>query len=1771
MKTKRKSLLAIALCAVGLAAFAEPVSYLDWDDANKKMTNAVCTEYTVVKADTATFDAGTTYVVKGDVTNKNSRITVNGTAANPTRLILCDGAKLTAPKGIEVRSEGSLTNALVICGQAEGTGALEVTETSDEESDACIGGKYKYACGIVTINGGSLTLSGYTFSAGIGSGEDSDDGGIITINGGTIVAKGGADASGIGGSDHSPGCTVVINGGVVMATGKDTGAGIGGGGSKAGGSVTINGGIVCAVGGDWGAAGIGGGFKGAGGDVTINGGTVTATGGDGSVGDGGVGDGGVGIGGGEDAGIPGTVTFGAGFNVVTGETAAVTAPIAQDDYVNDHSAKYVHIELAPTVVAQFVKGGEVVAEFATAEAAVAALDDAQYADIEEFRIGLAADTVFDFGGRTNRVVILNVGDVENTLKNVLLDCAEDYVVTGMVGTVVFGDGVRIEKETGFKVGPVALSIKGGLYKSDPSFYCEDGSFGARRSNADAALNGLYAILPEAEIAVTESPKKFVTIHYATLQDAFNLIGENEEVTLRLFNNLELGTAVTKLEGNKVIHLLPSESGANTIKRVGAEPVIEIGRGAKLEISDVIFDGANVTSEKPMIEVAGKTGTNFGWLIAGDGFVVSNAVGGAVHVGNGGKFELDGVAKIIENTTDGKPKNVVIEDSNAILLKACGAVTDGNYAQIGVSSDNDKFMVAGGQFGTVDTSYEYATDFADGDISVAEPKVGFINDRDGTLHHAAGAKIAAAGKKTYKRWVGGEYKELVEEGDYLISRESKFPSSPTYLPELIWTARQEAPAAQPAPAVLDWTDATLTLSVENGCDYALVTGGSAETNWISMVKTDNTYAFARPAGDDYLCLRRYSITPSNIVSAATAYSVRIPAGTEDDPWTVGGNIVAYTNGTELVIGGAGTVPDLSKLASKVTAQKLTIKDARVTGAESEAFKSFSDVSLTLPNGWQGELPKGGVWYGATVTLTAMPPAVKNVTFQQRYPWNGLVDVGFTLMGPAGETNVVVTAYTNGTVKIADFTAAVTIPADGVLATNLVWNAAAAGLAANFKSDDVTVEVAFAGETPQPGQLWKGGPIFAECNVGATKPGDYGELYTFYGNKAADAAASLGDGWRLPTKTELEGLLANCTKNWETCKDSTGADRAGYRFTGKGDYSLHSIFLPAAGIGDGSGRGDAGDYVYYWSSEARDFDDAWDLNNGEGGDPVVYNDYILFGMSVRAVRDASKSKAGALDLTVGDRVAKDTEMLVVDPACGETTTATVAIDFGGETVDTRTYTCATNDTWDTTELTPGRYTLALTVGAETGDAAFWKTGADWGVFDSSNITADVTFEAGKTYLFFGTNTADGATLTVLDGAKFFYDEGAPAGFKSASVAELPKRYEIADGVDPADESKLFQIVEKIKGCADNPWEIGEGVEAYTNGNELVIGGAGTVSDLSKLAGKVTVDALAIEAATVTVAEADAFAGLDNIALTLPDGWQGELPDGDGNWYGAKNVTLTAMPLAVKNVISRQRYPWNGLVDIACDLTGAGTVALNATVLTNGAEFIEAQTFIGETTVDLDAADGVKNGVKFVWDAAADLPAGFKAQNITLKVTVEKLPPPPPPVTVAVMLRYSTGDDVRDATLNIGGTSVNILNGAGSVDIVPGTYSVSVSGDDIDTTSLSPTSVTIAEGTGILNFTVSPPPPPAPTSDNFETMALEQLADGKESLNQADNMFNRYSSSKDTMYLDQAAGFAGQAVTALDVAKTMATSSTTISQEKKDEINTYLNQAKTLKEQIDAEKQE
>ena len=351
----------------------------------------------------------------------------------------------------------------------------------------------------------------------------------------------------------------------------------------------------------------------------------------------------------------------------------------------------------------------------------------------------------------------------------------------------------------------------------------------------------------------------------------------------------------------------------------------------------------------------------------------------------------------------------------------------------------------------------------------------------------------------------------------------------------------------------------------------------------------------------------------------------------------------------------------------------------------------------------------------------------------------------------------------------------------------------------------------------------------------------------------------------------------------------------------------------------------------------------------------------------------SAEGFLDLTVGDRIAAAEEPIVADPKWGNGERAYVEIEGEGTP---REYPELSIDTWFTTALTLGRYAMTFTSGETNETAAFWKIGDDWVVFDGSNITADVTFEAGKTYLMLGTNTVAG-TLTVTDGAKFFYGEGA--GFIGGTVT-MSKRY----GKETVEDG-LYQIVEKIKGCEDNPWDVGEGVTAYTNGTELVIVGEGTITDLSDIPAGVkdAIDTVTVPEATVKGAADDAFTGFDGFMVSLPDNWQGELPDEGGNWYGATGVTPTRVPMAVKNVKVLQRYPWNGLVDAKFDLTGEGSVKVSLSVRVDGKK-LKNPTVTSGTTFEL-AEGGELKGLKLTWDAGTDFGDDVVHEKIKVKLTV------------------------------------------------------------------------------------------------------------------------------------------------------------------------------------------
>ena len=160
----------------------------------------------------------------------------------------------------------------------------------------------------------------------------------------------------------------------------------------------------------------------------------------------------------------------------------------------------------------------------------------------------------------------------------------------------------------------------------------------------------------------------------------------------------------------------------------------------------------------------------------------------------------------------------------------------------------------------------------------------------------------------------------------------------------------------------------------------------------------------------------------------------------------------------------------------------------------------------------------------------------------------------------------------------------------------------------------------------------GTRWATCNVGASTPTAYGNYYawgetstksaytednytysdnptTLPSNRDA-ATANWGSGWRMPTQTEMNELINNCTVTWTTQNGVNGRLLTG--------PNGNSIFLPAAGYRVDSELYGAGSYGYYWSSSLSSgtTDRAWRLYfYSDYYD--VYGYYRDCGLTVRAV--------------------------------------------------------------------------------------------------------------------------------------------------------------------------------------------------------------------------------------------------------------------------------------------------------------------------------------------------------------------------------------------------------------------------------------------------------------------------------------------------------------------------------------------------------------------------
>ena len=327
---------------------------------------------------------------------------------------------------------------------------------------------------------------------------------------------------------------------------------------------------------------------------------------------------------------------------------------------------------------------------------------------------------------------------------------------------------------------------------------------------------------------------------------------------------------------------------------------------------------------------------------------------------------------------------------------------------------------------------------------------------------------------------------------------------------------------------------------------------------------------------------------------------------------------------------------------------------------------------------------GLFAAVAMVAIAADPVVSDVTAKQRYPWNGLVDITCTVSGinVASDNSFVVAAVMpdSGDVRTVSHFWVVrngmnstdrTVSANGTY--KLLWDAKAD--LGQVAYDNMVMRVTV--KTRNMIQLWEGGPYWADTNIGAENPEDYG-YYFWWGdtvgytrsggtwtsgcyysgvtwvssagqqmssspfsssscttynkdNSALQSAGWIdstgnlvpvhdaahvhwGGEWRMPTDAEFSALINNCTTTWTTRNGVYGR-----LFTGKGAYADRSIFLPAAGHGHDSDLNSPGSYGFYWSSTPTSgiSSHAWLLYfNSSNFDRSHSSRY--FGQSVRPVR-------------------------------------------------------------------------------------------------------------------------------------------------------------------------------------------------------------------------------------------------------------------------------------------------------------------------------------------------------------------------------------------------------------------------------------------------------------------------------------------------------------------------------------------------------------------------
>lgn len=134
----------------------------------------------------------------------------------------------------------------------------------------------------------------------------------------------------------------------------------------------------------------------------------------------------------------------------------------------------------------------------------------------------------------------------------------------------------------------------------------------------------------------------------------------------------------------------------------------------------------------------------------------------------------------------------------------------------------------------------------------------------------------------------------------------------------------------------------------------------------------------------------------------------------------------------------------------------------------------------------------------------------------------------------------------------------------------------------------------------------------CNSSYFGYNDFIDNKTILDPEDDAATVALGGSWRMPTSSECQELLDNCTKTWTTVNGVYGI-----KFTSNNTgYMDKWIFLPAAGMRDKTDLRDVGTNGYYWSSSLWDRELAWFVKF-LSSNVNMYGNERCIGRSVRPV--------------------------------------------------------------------------------------------------------------------------------------------------------------------------------------------------------------------------------------------------------------------------------------------------------------------------------------------------------------------------------------------------------------------------------------------------------------------------------------------------------------------------------------------------------------------------